>query len=342
MSLISIPPATRWQPDWRDLRERARIGWPLAVRMIVSAVVALAISKALHLPEVTWSVLTALVTARSHATGTARAGADRAVGTIGGAVIGVAAAFLHGHFDPLIVLLLVLAPACMLVAIDEKFRAAPVAGLIVISGGAGAGGPLITALHRTTEILIGAVVAYVASLVIAPKHGNQKIEYHAAAVVDLLRRQCVATLRPKESEASDTLRDKIRDELRAMAVTSHFTRWSRSQSTDSIKLTRLLSAVHADLNFLARLMPSPPLDKVVAANTGAIERIAIELEAVIAGIADVLRKGTALPSTLRVDEAIATLERAAPGHLTFLLRVLRNDVARTSGLIAAGKKAAAT
>src|SRR5262249_28997867 len=68
-----------------DLVTRIRRGWPDALRMVLAAVGSFALSQALHLPEAFWAVLTALVAARPHAAGTARAGVDRLVGTIAGA-----------------------------------------------------------------------------------------------------------------------------------------------------------------------------------------------------------------------------------------------------------------
>lgn len=318
-----------------DLGERLRVGWPLAIRMIVSASVAYLISKALHLPEATWSVLTALVAARSHAVGTARAGADRAIGTIGGALIAVAVALLHGHLNQGVLLLTVLAPACLLVAVDEKFRAAPVAGLIVISGGVIAGSALTTAFYRTTEILIGGLTAYVASLLIAPSHGDDKVEYRAVVVLRLLRRQAEMTLRSREVGGGDELRDRLREALRGVGVAAHSSRWSkRSEATDATKLTRLLSALHADLNFIDRARAVPPVKEDDIVHRELVSEIGLAIEQTLEAIVANLRTAQPLPELAVVDAPLGRFEQVAPGQLCFLLKMLRNDIAKTLGLLA--------
>jgi uncharacterized membrane protein YccC len=333
--MITTAERLKWRTSFETLYERVRIGWPLAIRMIVASVAAFTVSKLLHLPEATWSVLTALIAARPHSIGTARAGVDRAIGTVGGAVIAIAAGFLHGHLPAPLVLLIVLAPACMLVAIDEKFRAAPMAGLIVISGGAIGGSPLVTAFYRTSEIMIGGVMAYLASLIIAPRHGDQKVEHRAAFVLLLLSRQALTSLRAPGAGQGDELRDQVRDALRELGVAAHSSRWSRSErGTDAMKLTRILSAVHADLNYIARSLDVRPVKDEWESNRAVVDEIAQAIAGVLERMATALRNGSATALVAPIDTALGPLEAASTGHLTFLLRSLRNDVARTSGLLA--------
>jgi len=73
--------------DWRaQLREN----WPDAVRLFAAALLAYVLARLLGLHEVHWAVLTALITARGHAAGTARAGLERLIATVAGALLATA------------------------------------------------------------------------------------------------------------------------------------------------------------------------------------------------------------------------------------------------------------
>src|SRR5262245_10700422 len=181
--------------------------------MVLAAVGSFALSQALHLPEGFWAVLTSLVAARPHAAGTARAGVDRLVGTIAGAAVATAFALTHLHLTQLELLFAVLVPLCLLVAVHENYRAAPVAALIVLSGGMIGHSPLSTALYRTSEIAVGALVAFIVSAVVMPKRGDDRALDHASIVTKLL--SCLVGPALVPNAESEAFVEGIKDELRA-------------------------------------------------------------------------------------------------------------------------------
>src|SRR3954470_13012008 len=81
------------QNSWSDSRmlikrlEGLRQDWPDALRMVVSTVLAAAVSTLLDPPEMYWAVLSAVVVSRPGAGGSTKAGASRLIGTVFGSVV---------------------------------------------------------------------------------------------------------------------------------------------------------------------------------------------------------------------------------------------------------------
>jgi uncharacterized membrane protein YccC len=74
-----------------------REDWPDALRMVISTVLAAAVATILHLPEMYWAVLSAVIVSRPGAGGSAKAGASRLIGTVFGSAVamGVIVALLR-------------------------------------------------------------------------------------------------------------------------------------------------------------------------------------------------------------------------------------------------------
>jgi uncharacterized membrane protein YccC len=337
-----------------ELATRVRRGWPDALRMVLAAVGSFALSQALHLPEAFWAVLTALVAARPHAAGTARAGVDRLIGTIAGAAVATAFALTHLHLTQLELLFAVLVPLCLLVAVHENYRAAPVAALIVLSGGMIGHSPLGTALYRTSEIAVGALVAFIVSAVVMPKRGDAKALHHAAAVAKLLSCLVGPALVPREgTEAfTDRVKEKLRAELRQLMVLTHHSRWRRKAENAVSKLTRLLSALNADIGFIERTVGRPPVQDEAVAFASPLREIATAFEGVLSQAGNAFAGKASAPRTDALDRAIGALESPAPlaegspltpispQHLLFLVRTLRDDCRKLCLLAAASQRAA--
>jgi len=336
-----------------ELAIRLRRGWPDAVRMVLGAVGSFALSQALHLPEAFWAVLTALVATRPHAAGTARAGIDRLIGTIAGAAVATAFALTHLHLTQLEMLFAVLVPLCLLVAVHENYRAAPVAALIVLSGGMIGHSPLGTALYRTSEIAVGALVAFIVAAVVMPKRSNDKALDHAATIAKLLSCLVGPALVPREgSEAfTDGVKEKLRAELRQLMVLTHHSRWKRKAETAVSKVTRLLSALNADIGFIERTVGRPPVQDEAAAFAAPLREIATAFESLLSQAANAFIGKASPPRTDALDRAIGVLENPVtpvegapatlmPQHLLFLVRTLREDCRKLCSLAAASQRAA--
>src|SRR5437762_14373476 len=79
----------RRMPGLRRLNS-LRQDWPDALRMVISTVLAGTVSSLLHLPEMYWAVLSAVIVARPGAGGSTKAGDSRLIGTVFGSAVAMA------------------------------------------------------------------------------------------------------------------------------------------------------------------------------------------------------------------------------------------------------------
>lgn len=87
---LATPASHRLQWDWTALNPFGDLRVRYGIRVGVAAVLALWIAQALRLEHPNWSVLAALVLANAHYVGaTASKALMRAIGTIGGALLGI-------------------------------------------------------------------------------------------------------------------------------------------------------------------------------------------------------------------------------------------------------------
>jgi len=138
----------RWlraHPSWQ--------GGQLAAATVLSFLA----SGALGLPQGLWAVMSSLIVMRANPGATLDAGRDRIVGTLAGALAGVAGVALyggHGHAPG--ASLALVAVLSFLTAMKPSLRAAPVTALIVLAASGGASpGSVHAALLRTSEIATG-------------------------------------------------------------------------------------------------------------------------------------------------------------------------------------------
>jgi uncharacterized membrane protein YccC len=140
------------------LRRRLREGrsWQGA-QLALATVLSFAASGALGLPQGFWAVMSSLIVMRANPDATLDAGRDRIVGTLAGALAGVAGVALYGdrgHAPG--ASLAIVAALSFLTAMRPSLRAAPIAALIVMAApGSATQGPLHAALLRTAEIATG-------------------------------------------------------------------------------------------------------------------------------------------------------------------------------------------
>ncbi len=342
-SPAATTPATPDDPP-RSWRVRLWETWPDAVRLLSGAMLAYLLARLLSLHEAHWAVLTALITSRGHAGGTARAGVERLIATVAGAGLAIAVAWLRHawQIDSGIVLFLALAPLCLLVAVKPNYRGAPVAALIVLSAGPAAGmGPLDTALLRTGEIALGAIASMIVSAVVFPSRSQAKPKAHAAAMLRLLAQSLRVSLLEGENEGKrvEHLREEIRHELRELTILAHTSGWKKMQDKGLERLLKTVSVLHADVGFLTRAVARKPLAPVVAALREPVDAVAQSLIAAAGQAAQALTAGSPFPAGEDIDaklEALAAAAREASSHaeprhvhlLTYLLRTVSGDLGR--------------
>lgn len=177
---------------WRSLVTEIHEHRPqlrLAVRITVAVLLALLLSHLLRLPMPLWTILTALVLTQVSFGRSLKATIDYLVGTLFGVVYGgiVTAVLPHDSELGLVaVLALVTLPMALLGAINPRFTAATVTAVLVLM----IPGMLHTtvfesALYRTLEVGVGALVAVAVSLLILPARAQELAVEAAAQMLEL-------------------------------------------------------------------------------------------------------------------------------------------------------------
>lgn len=177
-------------------------GWQGA-QLAAATVLSFVASGALGLPQGFWAVMSSLIVMRANPDATLDAGRDRIVGTLAGALTGVAAVALYGdrgHAPA--ASLAVVAALSFLTAMRPSLRAAPIAALIVLAApGSAAQGPLHAALLRTAEIATG-VATSLAVAWLARKFGAAARPSSACAhLLRLLEQQLDAPAEAREEHS---------------------------------------------------------------------------------------------------------------------------------------------
>jgi len=287
-------PLTERAPLERHLtwQNRLRAGAPDAVRMLLGAMLAYAVARGLALHEAYWAVLTALITGRAQAGGTARAGAERLIATVAGAALAASVAAARAwQVDPGILLFAVLAPLCLLVALRPGLRTAPVAALIVLSSGPVAGaGPLGTAIVRTTEIALGALCSLLVAAVVFPARGTARARDSA---VTLLHRMAELLRVRGDAARAEPLREQLRADLRELGVLARSSGWRRRAGGPGERLLGALMVLHGDLGFLLRALTRRPLRELDDAHAAALDARLATLAARFDAVAQTVARGTA-------------------------------------------------
>lgn len=330
--------------DHSAWRRRLRVGLPDAARMLCAAMLAYVLAHLLQLREAHWAVLSALITGRAQAGGTARAGVERLIATIAGAALAAAvAAMRKWQIDGAVLLFAVLAPLCLLATLKPAYRTAPVAALIVLSSGLISGaGPLVTAVLRTTEIALGSLASIAVSLLVFPSRVTAKVNDHAASILHHLAAWLRQLTDANDDGGDEPLRAALRGELREFGVLAHTANWRKRRDDRAMRLLRVLTALHGDIGFLARASTRKTLQ---------VDAQAVDFAALLANIAvqcDALASAAASSTPVPPAEALhAAVKAFAAGRTAgerevplFLLRSLAIGLAHVGAVLSAPSRAA--
>ncbi|HLJ69756.1 MAG TPA: FUSC family protein [Roseiarcus sp.] len=149
---------------WRPKREHL---WQ-TLRIIGACALAYLGAVLIGLPEIYWSLITAVVVTQPGLSDTLAAGRDRIVATLAGAILGFVVLEISALGAPKLPLFwAALAPLALLTAIKPNLRLAS-ATLIVIVIVPSYGGVMVRPLDRVIEILVGVVASIVASAALDP------------------------------------------------------------------------------------------------------------------------------------------------------------------------------
>jgi uncharacterized membrane protein YccC len=161
-----------------------RVELRLAIRVTVATLLTYALSLALNVPQVLWTVLTAVVMSQLSLGKSLNTAIDYFIGTVGGAAYsGVVAAVLphETELQFLTVLAVSIAPLALLGAIQPRFSIAPFTAVMVLLAPAITHvSPLESAFFRVIEVALGGVTALFVSFAVLPSRA-QHLGLDAAA-----------------------------------------------------------------------------------------------------------------------------------------------------------------
>jgi len=171
----------------RDLRPQLR----LCLRVTVAALLSFVLGRSLNIPlGGLWAVLTAVVVTQMSVGGSLKATIEYLIGTLGGAIYaGVIAVLIPpvNEISLLIALAMTVAPLALLAAINANFRVAPFTAVIVVVGSSVThAGPVVSALYRVLEVVIGGMIGLAVSLLLFPARAHILAIEAAANMLDLM------------------------------------------------------------------------------------------------------------------------------------------------------------
>jgi uncharacterized membrane protein YccC len=293
---------------------RHRIELGLTLRMSVAGLLSFAVAQLFQVTQVYWAVLTAVIVMQASVGGSLKALLDRFIGTLGGAVWGVATTISLPHpgvASTGIALAVALIPLSLLVAYRPAYRVAPVTAAIVLLGQPAAGSVVNAALERVFEIGLGSLVALAVTLWLAPMRAHQAL-YAAGrdalgAMAPQIANMLAGMTAPLDRAATLALHDRARAAIERAGVAADETARERrsyvSDTPDPEPLVRTLRRLSHDLVIIGRALPTPLPEAVrdhlcqPAADLGAM------LGDYMTAVGDSLTAGTAPPEDAPLSRA---------------------------------------
>jgi len=163
----------------------------LALRTTLAGLITFGLGHVLGLPQAYWAVLTSVIVVQASVATSLKAGADRMLGTVAGAVWGVIVTLTIPHHGPLtlgVALAVALAPLALMAALRPTYRVAPITAVIVLLSTTGVQlGPVHYALDRVLEIAVGCLVGLAVSILVVPERAQARLADAAADAILELR-----------------------------------------------------------------------------------------------------------------------------------------------------------
>lgn len=322
----------------------------LVIRAVVAGALAYLVAEALSLPQSYWAVVTALIVVQTSLGGTIAAGFDRFAGTFAGAALGALAA-LAGKWLALpepVVLVLTVAPLTLLGAIYPSFRLAPVTAVIVLLAGTSNVSPLVSALHRVSEIGLGTIMGIVVSTFVLPSRAKWICLERSADMLRLLGETLALHLQSPDAAnraAIDRLNDRTLAELgkiKTAAEEAHREHAIRlAEEFLQGGLVRSLRRLRSDVAFVGRATASGDLDWQACGPV--LDDVSQAFRAAFDGLAEAMLGVHEIPRLDPIDAATAMLRTRLNKEagkspdaavLPFVLDTLRADLVELADGIA--------
>lgn len=235
--------------------------WKAGLRTAAAAGISQAVAQLLGLPQGYWAVISAIVIMQANLGASLEAAADRLVGTLAGAILGLAVAYVTPSTPGGTLFGLVLATGllAMLATRNSSFRIAPVTAAILLIAAPSHADASISALHRVTEISLGCFIGIAVSLLIAPSRAEARLKNEVSHVLALLGNLITEQLEGKvdDEQVAATTSDiyaayESINKLTKETEKEHATRLARG-AFDARRLRRSLLDLRANVFFLRRV-----------------------------------------------------------------------------------------
>ena len=307
-------PEKQLEIAWRWLRVRAarlrRVQLALALRVTLSAIVALIVAQALNIPLPLWTVLTAVIVTQMSVGRSLKASADYLIGTIGGAIYGGAVAIIIPHGSEwalLVVLFIAVAPLALFAATRANMNVVPITAIIVLLV------PTIThttpfysAVFRVVEVAVGAVIGLLVSFIVLPSRAHPQMRQAGARTLELMARVLTVLLGSRHEGIDDNELHRLQDgighalnDLNTIGVEAERERRARlSREAETGPLRRTLLRLRHDLVIVGRAVGEAMPEEIR-------RRLQPRLDAIAATASDYM---TASAASLLVHEGPASLE----------------------------------
>lgn len=240
----------------------------LAVRMTVASLAAYILCRLLNLSQSYPAVLTAVIVMQGSVGASLKAMLDRMLGSLGGAVWGVAVLVVLRPFNGLglgLAFTVVLIPLALLAALKPAYRAAPVTAIILLLTPANSVSPEAQAIQRVLEIGLGGIVAMAVALLILPARAHVGLAEAAGRAIAKMGDLAAILMQGLSGEgdpaAIENLHDDIRIALAQAEATGEDAARERasylSAGPDPKSMLRTLRRLRNDLAAVGRTTAEP-------------------------------------------------------------------------------------
>jgi len=299
--------------DWPQ-GQRAAIR--LALRTMLAGLITFTLAHLLELPQGYWAVLTSVIVMQASVGGSLKAGLDRMLGTVAGAIWGVSVTLAIPHHDTLtlgLTLAVALTPLALVAALKSNYRVAPVTAIIVLLSTTGVQlGPVRYAIDRVLEIGLGCLVGFAVSLLVLPARAHGLLAEAAEEVIlalrDLLELLLQETTRSPDGTALAATHLRLSQALsRVEGLVDEVKRERANRLTDTPDaepFARNLRRLRHDLTAIGRTVTEPLPQPARQYLEEAMGDLRLAISDYLVGSAASIRGRRVPPSLESVDKAL--------------------------------------
>ncbi len=288
----------------------------LALRTTLAGLITFTLAHLLELPQAYWAVLTSVIIMQASVGGSLKAGLDRMLATVAGAIWGVSVTLAIPHRDTPtlgLTLAVALAPLALVAALKPNYRVAPVTAIIVLLSTTGVQlGPVHYAIDRVLEIGLGCLIGFAVSLLVLPARAHRLLAEAASEVIlalrDLLELLLRDMTRSPDRTALTATQLRLNQALsRVEGFVDEMTRERAHRLTDTPNaepVARNLRRLRHDLNAVGRTvtepLPQPSREYLAGATSG----LSLAISDYLARSAASVSRRLAPPALESVDNAL--------------------------------------